>query len=214
MKLASKKNWARVLIAAGCALTGYLGGEGQAAALGAHFGGEAGIGTRSHQGFGPVIGAHLELNIIEGLYVGGYINDMLVYPDNQPDNIEKRASFVALGGRIRYAITVAPKLRPYLAVGLGYVYAEYPGFAFQPGTVAGQQNSTTIGRISAYDGHFVELPVQLGLAWEWFSHSQLDLGLAWRPGFAFGGDAYDSKLGNLPKPTQGFTATLGLNFFF
>lgn len=213
MKLVSKKNWVRGLIAASLALAGTLASEGEASAFGAHFGGELGAGTRSHHGWGPVIGAHFDFNLIEGLYVGAYVNDMLVYPDNQPDANEKRASFLALGGRVKYAYTVIPKLRPYLSVGLGYVYAENPGFAVQTTVIQGQNDSTNIGRIEAKSGNFLELPVTIGASYEVFKHTELDLGLAWRPGFSFGGDAYEGT-NHLPKPGAGFSATVGLSFFF
>ena len=216
MKLASKKTWVRGLFAATFALAGTLATEGQASALGAHFGGEVGVGTRSHHGFGPTVGAHFELSLIPGLFVGGYVHDTLVYPDNQPDDNEKRASFLAVGGRIRYALTVAPKLRPYAAIGLGYVYAQNPGFATNPSDLAILQKSEGTSAVRAPSGHFLELPITFGVAYEVFSHTEIDLGLSIRPGFSFKGDAYEGPAGQdpLPKPSLGLGAAVGLSFYF
>lgn len=181
--------------------------EHPAAALGANLGVEGGVGTRTNMEWGPMIGAHLELRPIQGLLVGAYVTDLLVDP-TQPAN-DQTASFVSIGGRIRYIQSVAPRVRIYGMVGLGYVIADYPPYVIpRPSTT-----DATQPEIEVRKGNFLEIPVGAGAAFNVFKATDLTLNLAWRPGVAFRGAAYEGP-SPYAKPTHGFSATLGLSFFF
>lgn len=181
-------------------------------ALGANFGGEVGAATRSHQTWGPIVGAHLELNPIAGLHIGGYITDTIVEPD-EGRSTRNTVSFVSVGGRLRYLLPVIPKLRVIFSAGVGYVYAEYPGYPAAPTGITNPTVSQQLGLTDVRDGNFIEVPLGLGAAYTVFSHTDLSLTGTWRPGYSFKGAAYEGD-NSYAKPTQGVSITLGLSFFF
>jgi hypothetical protein len=197
--------------AAACALGVTFAQERSASALGVDMGVEGGVATRTNYTWGPIIGGHLELRPVAGLRIGAYVTDTFVKRDSSDLDF---ISYVSVGGRVRYLHDVTPKFHVFGSVVLGYVYAEYPGYKIPDApitnpTVTQQQ----IGRIDVRDGNFLELPVGAGVAYTAFAHTNFSLSLTWRPGFSFKGEAYEGQ-GAYAKPTQGFSGTLGMSFFF
>ena len=175
-------------------------------------GAEGGVATRSNYSWGPFVGAHFELRPIAGLRVGAYVTDTFVKPE---DGRSTRSfiSHVSVGGRLRYLLEVMPKLGVFATAGIGYVYSDYPGYDVAPKGIVNPTITQELGRIEVRNGNFIEVPLGAGVSYTAFAHTNLSLGLTWRPGFSFKGTAYEGE-GSYARPTQGFSGTLGLSFFF
>jgi hypothetical protein len=187
-------------------------GERSASAMGVDMGIEGGTGTRSNSSWGPFVGAHLEFRPIAGLRVGGYFSDTFVKPeDGRPTR--SYISYVSVGGRLRYLHQVLPKLGVFATAGLGYVFSDYPGYEAAPQGIVNPTVSQQLGKIEVRNGSFLEAPIGAGVAYTAFAHTNLSLSLTWRPGFSFKGAAYEGE-GSYARPTQGFSGSLGLSFFF
>jgi opacity protein-like surface antigen len=199
--------------AATCALGVFFLQERSASALGLDTGVEGGVATRSNYSWGPFYGAHLELRPFKGLRVGAYFSDTL---QNATDGRKAKEyiSHVSVGGRVRYLFDFNEKLHAFGAVGIGYVYSEFPAYEIPAKPIVNPTMSQQqLGRLDVRDGNFIEVPVSAGVAYSAFSHTNFSLNLAWRPGFSFKGEAYEGE-GSYARPTQGFSASLGMSFFF
>lgn len=181
--------------------------------MGLDIGAEGGVAIRSHSTWGPFVGGHLELRPITGLRVGVYVTDTVVTQDGKRTQ-DQSTSHVSIGGRLRYFVEVAPKLKLFGTAGLGYVQSQFPSVPVAPqGIVNPTLTQSELGQFDIRDGHFLELPIGGGVAYTVFEHTNLSLNLAWRPGFSFQGSAYEGE-GAYAKPTQGFSASLGLSFYY
>src|SRR5262249_17890557 len=98
------------------------------------------------------------------------------------------ANFNVLGLRARLTLPL-PVIKPYGYIGAGYTWVSYA----LPGRDLG--------------GHFLEIPIGIGVAYSILPLLQGSLEVAYRPGSAFGGDAFD--LG-VSRPDSGFSVLLGI----
>jgi opacity protein-like surface antigen len=99
------------------------------------------------------------------------------------------AVFNTLGLRARLMLPIPGSIKPYGYVGAGYTWVNY-------GLALGDRG-----------GHFVEIPIGIGLAYQVLEVFQLSLDVAYRPGSAFGGSAFDSV--GVTRPTSGYSVLLG-----
>lgn len=154
---------------------------------------------------GMAYGAHLAVKPIEMVSVGAYYLGYDLGLDGAPNTV-KDAAFRSYGGRVRFTLPIPESdFRPYGYVGMGYVSVSYPVSAtsFDASTPAG----VGVDFVEA-DGHFVEVPIGLGVGYKLAKLFELSLDFAIRPGFGFGGSAYDAGSG-YDESKIGFTGLLG-----
>jgi hypothetical protein len=97
------------------------------------------------------------------------------------------AVFNIAGLRARAFIPIPGPIKPYGYVGAGYSWVSYHG------------------RLIDVGGHFLETPIGAGVSYDCIPILQLSLDAAYRPGMAFGGDAY----GPMTNPSGGYTVLFG-----
>jgi opacity protein-like surface antigen len=136
---------------------------------------------------GWAYGAHAEAKPVDTLAIGAYY---LVYdlPVDGTPNTVKSAGFRSLGGRARFTLPIPDSnLQPYGYLGLGYVWATYPveDSGFNP-DIMGNVPVQFIQR----DGHYLEIPIGIGLGYKIGNFFMLSADISLRPGVGFGGDAY------------------------
>jgi hypothetical protein len=131
-------------------------------------------------------GLHAELDLLPLLKVGPYF---LHYQLSRDDSSLADATFNTIGLRARLFLPIPIGPRPYAYVGAGYSSASY---ALPVG-----------GDVS---GHFVEIPLGIGIAFPILPLLQGSLDAAYRPAVGFGGDAY----GLISKPESGYSVMLGI----
>jgi hypothetical protein len=152
-------------------------------------------------------GGHAELVLLPFVQVGPYY---LHYELSPADGSSRAASnqFDALGARVRLTLPLPGiDLRPYAFAGIGYTWLTYPAVALP---FEASRPSTRTGGYADVDGHFVEVPLGVGLAWDVAKVFALSADFALRPGSSFGGSAYEgSGAVTLPKPTSGWSLLLG-----
>ena len=164
---------------------------------------EAGLVKRSADSPGNMkvglgYGAHAELDMLPLLKAGPYYlhyalssaDESIPLPSG-PSLWGADATFNTLGLRVRLILPVPGTFKPYAYVGAGYSWALY------------MQNS------GDHTGHFLETPIGIGIADEIAEIFHLSLDVAYRPGLAFGGDAYDAPL-NVSHPSSGYSIMLGI----
>ncbi|MFW5741118.1 MAG: hypothetical protein ACOC1F_12205, partial [Myxococcota bacterium] len=90
-------------------------------------------------------------------------------------------------------------------LGLGYVWASYPveDTGFDPNNM-GNVSVDFVER----DGHFLEVPIGIGAGYKVAKLFELSLDVAFRPGFAFGGDAFEGDQ-SVDETRIGLTGMLG-----
>lgn len=176
-----------------------------------NLGPEIGVGYRSsspklNPGF--AVGAHIEYKLIPMLALGPYV----LWYDLPPDaeNIQSKASFTAIGGRLRFMLPLpGSSFRPYAFLGLGRVGTTYPGQMATQMTLTSAPAATLSNR----DGWFLEAPIGLGLAWQAARVLQLSADFALRPGFNFKGDAFKGT-NPVDEPKMGFSFLVGIALDF
>ena len=137
---------------------------------------------------GWAYGAHLAYKPIEMVSIGAYYVGYDLGLDGTPNTV-KDAAFRSWGGRVRFTLPIPDSnFRPYGYLGFGYVSTSYPveDTGFDPNTMG----DVSIGFIER-DGHFLEVPIGLGAGYKVAKLLELSLDFALRPGFGFGGDAYE-----------------------
>ncbi len=139
-------------------------------------------------GFG--YGAHAELDMLPLLKLGPYYLHYELSSADQPSPGSADATFNTLGLRARVILPVPGSFKPYAYIGAGYTWVNYV------------QNS------GDHTGRFVETPIGVGVADEFAEIFHLSLDVAYRPGVAFGGDAYDTY--NVAHPGGGWSLMLGV----
>jgi hypothetical protein len=158
-------------------------------------GAEGGIVKRSADspnnlklGFG--YGAHAELDLLPLLKLGPYYLHYTLSSADSPAVGAADATFNTVGLRARLILPIPGSIKPYGYVGAGYTWDSY--------AQAGGDRT----------GHFMETPIGVGVADEIIEIFHLSLDFAYRPGLAFGGDAYDTY--KIAQPSSGWTLMLGL----
>jgi hypothetical protein len=159
-------------------------------------GAEGGIVKRSADSpanlkLGLGYGLHGELDLFPLLKVGPYY---LHYELSGADSPVSTA-FNTLGLRARLTLPIPGSYKPYAFAGIGYTWANYTLPAVAP--LPAIDNS----------GHFLETPLGAGLAYEVVEIFQLSLDFAFRPGFSFGGDAFNNA--DQFHPSSGWSLLLG-----
>jgi hypothetical protein len=139
-------------------------------------------------GFG--YGAHAEIEMLPLLKVGPYYLHYALSSADSPAVGAADATFNTIGLRARLILPIPGTIKPYAYVGAGYTWDTY--------MLAGGDRS----------GHFLETPIGVGVANEIAEIFHLSLDFAYRPGLAFGGDAYDAPL-NISHPSSGWSLLLG-----
>lgn len=137
---------------------------------------------------GWAYGAHAEVKPLEVLSIGAYYLGYDLPLDGAPNTV-KDAGFRSLGGRARFTLPLPDSnFRPYGYLGFGYVWTSYPveDTGFNPDIMG----NTPVGFIQR-DGHFLEVPLGIGLGYKIGGIFELSADIALRPGFGFGGDAYE-----------------------
>ena len=138
-------------------------------------------------------GLHGELSMIPLLKVGPYYLHSELSSSDSPAPGAADAAFNTLGLRARIILPVPGSYKPFVYAGLGYTWVNY----------------TPVGPslFSSQPGHFFETPLGGGIAYEVIEVFQLSLDVAYRPGFSFGGDAFDVV--HFKQPTSGWSLMLG-----
>jgi hypothetical protein len=194
-----------------------LGAERDASAI-VNVGAEGGIASHTDTNIGPAWGAHLELNPVLGLYIGAYYFHAAATWSSATDSTDNGILFDSFGGQLRYILSVPglfESFKPYAKVGVGYATVQYPGVSVAPVSLTPGAVSTQFGSVDPRSGHYIEVPIGVGFLWQFAKVVQLDLGLAYRPGFSFSGDAYNPPSGAAyTQPTSGFSGTIGLSLDF
>jgi len=137
-------------------------------------------------GFG--YGAHAELDMVPLLKVGPYYLHSALSAAEDPTG-DGTGTFNTLGLRARLLLPIPGSMKPYAFVGAGYTWVNYSAGPFES------------------KGHFLETPTGVGVANEVAEIFHLSLDFAYRPGLAFGGDAYD--VSNATHPSSGWSLLLG-----
>jgi hypothetical protein len=135
-------------------------------------------------------GAHAELDLLPLLKLGPYYLHYALSSADAPAVGAADATFNTVGLRARLILPIPGTIKPYGYVGAGYTWDSY--------ALTGGDRS----------GHFMETPIGVGVADEIIEIFHLSLDFAYRPGLAFGGDAYDTF--NVSHPSSGWSLMLGL----
>ncbi len=153
-------------------------------------------------------GLHAGVKPISVLMISGYYLGYSMGMDGLPATAHN-VSFDSFGGNLRFTLPLPESnFRPYAYAGLGYVRTSYPvetvvlNYAATSGVPFGLQPR---------EGHFLELPVGLGLGYKAAKIVLLSLDLALRPSFGFEGDAYKGA-SPVDETKLGFTGLLGASF--
>lgn len=157
-------------------------------------GGEVGLVKRSasppsNLQLGLGYGLHGELGFLPFIAVGPYYLHYQLSADDRSLLGAGDANFNVLGLRARLTLPLPVGVKPYAYIGAGYTWVSYA----LPGRDVG--------------GHFVEIPIGVGIAYSILPLIQGSLEFAYRPGSGFGGDAFDS---GVSKPDGGFSVLLGI----
>lgn len=135
-------------------------------------------------------GAHAELDMVPLLKLGPYYMHYQLSSADEPSPGAADATFNTIGLRARLILPVPGSFKPYAYVGAGYSWVTYA------------QNSGDRA------GHFSETPIGVGIADEIAEIFHVSLDVAYRPGLAFGGEAYDTF--NINHPSSGWSLMLGV----
>jgi opacity protein-like surface antigen len=133
-------------------------------------------------------GVHGELDLLPLIKFGPYY---LHYELSKADTLPGAAdtAFNTLGLRARLMLPIPGSYKPYAFVGAGYTWVNY---------------TQALGDRA---GHFLELPIGVGLAYELAGLFHLSADAAYRPGVSFGGDAYNTY--GISHPASGWSVLLG-----
>lgn len=156
---------------------------------------------------GLAYGAHAAFKPIDMLSIGAYYVGYDLGLDGAPNTV-KDAAFHAWGGRVRFTMPLPDSnFRPYGYLGMGYVSASYP--VEDTGFTPDAMGNVPVGFIER-DGHFIEVPIGLGAGYKAGKLFELSLDFALRPGFGFGGDAYEGDQ-SVDDTNIGLTGMLGVS---
>jgi hypothetical protein len=174
------------LVALGVVVLGSVGFSRSAHAF-INAGVEVGGFKRDTTKIGVGYGLHAELTLLPFVHVGPYFLHYQLAADDA--FVPNDAAFNTLGLRARLVLPLPISTKPYAYIGAGY-------------------STESVGLpLGDRGGHFVEIPVGVGIAFDVLPLLQGSLDFAYRPGTAFGGNLYDA---GVPKPTNGFSVMLGI----
>jgi opacity protein-like surface antigen len=145
---------------------------------------------------GFVWGVHAELGLIPLIDLGPYYAHYSLSASDEANPLAGDAVFNVLGLRARLTIPLPGKVKPYGFVGLGYSWDNYT-------------NDIGLDR----SGHFWEIPFGGGVAYEALEVFRFSVEFALRPGFGFGGSAYDDAP-RIQEPGSGWSLALGFGISF
>lgn len=143
---------------------------------------------------GVGFGWHGDLDLLPLVKLGPYFLHYELSANDRPDPLAADASFNAVGLRTRLRVPIKKRLRSHAMLGLGYTFVRY---------AAPTDRS----------GRFWECPIGVGLAYEAIDTMDLSLDVAYRPGFAFGGKAFDGAP-DVSRPVSGWSMLLGATVEF
>ena len=123
--------------------------------------------------------------------IGPYYAHFSLSAADEPNPLAGDAVFNVLGLRARATIPIPGNVKPYAFVGLGYTWDDYT-------------NDLGLDR----SGHFWEIPLGAGVAYEALEILRFSAEFALRPGMGFGGSAYDDAP-MIQEPTSGWSLALG-----
>lgn len=205
--------WAlRLGFAGGAAVATYFGSVQDAHAW-LNVGAEVGAGKRTDTNVGVAAGAHLEVNPVGGLYVGGYFFYLNADENAPPYATKDSIRFNTLGGRLRYVLPASKQWKPFVMAGLGQTWASYPSFLVPSGTTLNASTSSQqLGEVDSRKGRFLEIPLGLGIIYQPVKQAHVDLGFAYRIGTHFKGDAYEPPPNHVAyeEGKGGWSVTLGV----
>lgn len=174
-------------------LAGATLGASRSASAAINVGGELGLAGRSEHDPGFAFGGHAEISVLPFIRVGAYY----LHYELGPDEV---ASFNAFGARARAMVPIpGTSLLPFLSAGFGPAFAHYPERPMAP---AGGGALFTAGG----GGHFFEVPISAGLAYQLVTILHVSGEIGFRPAFGFGGAAFE----DLPTTPVGWTFLAGV----
>jgi opacity protein-like surface antigen len=144
---------------------------------------------------GYALGLCVEMDVIPSLKVGPYYSHQ-----NQWKGSFFNAAFNSFGVRSRFVLPIAGSVSPYAFAGIGYSLVSYTLHGSVE-CIIGERCTPPFG-----SGHFVEMPLGVGVALQVSDKFQLMLDVAYRPGFAFGGEIFD---GGEAHPAHGWSIMFG-----
>jgi hypothetical protein len=154
---------------------------------------------------GLVLGLHGDLDLRDRLSLGGYFLHGRIHDrrdDDDPFRISAR--FDTFGIRMNAVLIEGGGFRAVASIGAGYTLAGYDGRYVD-------FDADPAGPLS---GHFIETPLGLGLSHSMGRLARVSLDVAYRPGFAFGGDAYEVPESEGRNKTPRNTGSLMLGVAF
>jgi hypothetical protein len=143
---------------------------------------------------GVGFGWHGDVDLLPLVKLGPYLLHYDLSANGGPDPRGADASFNALGLRTSARVPITARFRSQLAVGLGYTSVRYLAPVLR-------------------SGRFWECPIALGIGYEAGDRVDLSLDVAYRPGFAFGGRAFDVDPA-VAHPSTGWSLLLGATVNF
>lgn len=200
-----------VLATAVC-LLGLLAMPREACASILNAGAEAGAITRTADdpdnlkwGFGW--GVHGELGLLPLLNIGPYYMHYELAPTGGSSTTTEDAIFNTLGLRMRLLVPVpGSSWKPYAYLGAGYAWVTYPSVPLA--STLAQPARAPAGLSGNTSGHFFEIPIGLGVAYEFATVFHVSADVAYRPGKWFGGAVYDDAP-TRNQPSSGWSVLLG-----
>jgi hypothetical protein len=139
-------------------------------------------------------GWHGDVDLFPLVKAGLYVLHYELAAKNGPDPLAADASFNAMGLRTRLRVPITARMRTHAVFGLGYTFVRY---------------LAPVGR----SGRFWECPIALGLGYEVSYPVDVSLDVAYRPGFAFAGGAFDAAPA-LSHPASGWSLLAGVTVNF
>lgn len=152
-------------------------------------------------------GAHLEATLIPMINLGPYYLHYELASSERSTSLTHDSAFDTLGLRARFMLPLPQShWKPYAYAGFGYTWLRYPTvpLAFEV-----SQPAMRVGGYESREGHFFEVPVGIGVAYELARILHLSGDFAVRPGMGFGGTAYD-RSPRYSEPKWGYSLMLGV----
>jgi hypothetical protein len=164
------------------------------------------FGSSNETASGLGYGFHIEAELGRYVTLGPYFLQG-AFPAETSYSFTAASDTLGIRARLFAPLKV---IRPYVVAGLGYGWMSYERSS-EMNWICGEVSPCTVP--ASGSGHFLEMPLGVGVAFVVDSVFQLSVDLVYRPYFAFGGDAYDVSPAH-PHPTEGWSSMLGAAFTF